>query len=110
VQFYYIKSTQFRVVHVDGVIGGLTPRGHIHLAAYSERSAIPQITQHTLTDTGQLSDPIAQDGKAGIVREIDVDLIMTITTATELRDFLDARIRQFREIEATEAQKNLVPK
>src|SRR3989442_6878794 len=43
VTFHYIKSSQFRVVHADGIIGGVTPRGLIHIAVFSERPAIPQV-------------------------------------------------------------------
>ena len=27
VRFFYIKSTLFRVIHADGALGGVTPRG-----------------------------------------------------------------------------------
>ena len=36
VRFHYLKSQLWRVVHVDGAIGGITPRGMIHAALYSE--------------------------------------------------------------------------
>lgn len=42
VAFDYIKSNFFRVVHADGVTGGGTPNGSIHLAFFSERGPIPQ--------------------------------------------------------------------
>ena len=29
VEFHYIKSNHFRVIHADGVYGGATPRGFI---------------------------------------------------------------------------------
>ena len=41
-EFHYIKSNQFRVIHVDGGIGSITPKGFIHFALYSERLAIPR--------------------------------------------------------------------
>jgi hypothetical protein len=92
IKFHYIKGQHFRVVHVDGLIGGVTPRGLIHMAVYSERPAIPQVTEHALSETGMLGDIASQEGKEGIVREIDVDLMITRTTAIEFRDWLTERI------------------
>jgi len=92
VRFFYIKGQHFRVVHMDGLIGGLTPRGMLHVSTYSERPAIPQTTEHDIGENGQLSGAIHQEGKVGIVRELDVDIIMSRTTAVELRDWLTDRI------------------
>ena len=88
-KFFYLKNAQFRVVHVDGAIGGITTRGLIHMAVYSERPAIPQAHVQDITPEGTLSQPHDSEGKEGIVRELDVDLMMTKQTAIELRDWLD---------------------
>jgi hypothetical protein len=105
VRFYYIKSNLFRVVHVDGAIGGITSRGLIHCSLYSERPAIPQITEHQVTAEGRIGVPVEQEGKEGIVREMDVDLIMTKRTATELRDWLSNRISDLDKLEQESAEK-----
>jgi hypothetical protein len=94
VQFHYIKNPHFRVVHVDGAYGGPTPRGLIHVAVYSERQAIPQITEHQISSTGTLGDQEVISGREGIVREIDVDLMMTRQVAADLRDWLSRAVEQ----------------
>lgn len=99
VRFYYLKSTQFRVLHVDGAIGGITPRGLIHLSVYSERPAIPQSQQHEISPEGRILDPNETEGKLGIVRELDADLIMSKQGAVELRDWLTARIDELDEMQ-----------
>ncbi|ODR94224.1 hypothetical protein AUC69_03490 [Methyloceanibacter superfactus] len=99
VRFYYLKSTQFRAIHVDGAIGGITPRGLIHASVYSERPAIPQSQEHEVAPEGRLLDPIDTEGKLGIVRELDVDLIMSKQAAAELRDWLTKRIEELDEIQ-----------
>lgn len=105
-RFHYIKSQSFRVVHVDGALGGVTPRGLIHCAVYSERAAIPQTTEHDLSAEGRLGDVVSQEGKEGIVRELDVDLIMTMQTAIDLRDWLNARIGELENAIAQHATKS----
>jgi hypothetical protein len=99
VRFYYIKGNYFRVLHVDGALGSITPRGLIHFAVYSERPAILQSAEHDISPEGQLGDPVTQEGKQGIVRELDADLVMTKQTATELRDWLNTRISELDVIE-----------
>ena len=93
VRFHYIKSNLFRVIHVDGAYGGITPSGDIHCAVYSERGAIPQVTEHLVTETGFLEDQqVVLEGKAGLVRELDADLVLSLAAAGELRDWLTKRI------------------
>lgn len=101
IRFYYIKSQQFRVAHVDGAVGGLTPNGLIHMAVYSERPAIPQSTEHDLPLEGQIGDTLDQEGKQGIVREVDIDLMMSREAATHIRDWLNDRISDLDRILAT---------
>src|SRR4051812_19702136 len=86
IRFYYIKGQYFRVAHVDGALGGLTPKGLIHRAIYSERPAIPQSTEHDLSPEGQIGETLAEEGKQGIIREIDIDLMMSRETAIQIRD------------------------
>ena len=92
VKFFYIKGQHFRVIHVDGSIGGLTPRGLLHIALFNERPAIPQMTEHGFTEEGYLGDATVQEGKEGIVRELEVDILMSRATAVEMRDWLSNRI------------------
>jgi hypothetical protein len=106
VSFFYIKGTQFRVVHSDGAIGGITPRGFIHCAFYNERPAIPQVQTHNVSPEGQLSDPVSTEGKVGIVREIDFDVIMTKQAAVDLRDWLTQQINALDQIAQAQANQS----
>jgi hypothetical protein len=100
IKFFYLKSPNFRVVHVDGGLGGVTPRGLIHLAVYSERPAIPQTQTLAISPEGKLGEQLGAESKEGIVRDVDVDLMMTKQTAIEIRDWLDGRIKELTELEA----------
>jgi hypothetical protein len=89
----YLKSQHFRVVHADGAIGGPTPSGQVHLAVFSERPAIPRRVVAHVTEGGALGDPIAEETvvRDGMVREIDVDVMMSLSAAEEIGKLL-ARI------------------
>lgn len=97
VTFSYIKSGQFRVMHVDGALGGITPRGNLHVALYSERPSIPKVMVHRVEDN-VLGPPETVEGRGGIVREIDADLVMTMQVAEELRDWLTVKLEEYAQL------------
>jgi hypothetical protein len=99
VLFHYIKSRLFRVIHVDGAIGGITPAGYIHMTIFSERPAIPQTSEHPVTSEGTLGAP-ALTSKEGFVREMDADLMMSRSTAEGIRDWLNERLSELDQREA----------
>jgi hypothetical protein len=96
VRFHYIKSNFFRVGHVDGALGGWTGQGFLHMACYSERPAIPQITEHDVdAEKNVLSAATVLEGRTGFVREIDFDLMMSRDKAQEIRDWLTERLKEY---------------
>lgn len=97
VKFHFIKSPFFRVVHVDGVYGGITPHGYIHMAVFNERSAIPQLVEHELKDR-QVGPEIDRVSKEGIVREIESDLLFDVETARSLAGWLTSKIEEVEKI------------
>jgi hypothetical protein len=103
IKFYYIKGQFFRVAHVDGVIGGVTPNGLIHAAMFSERPAIPQTTEHELTGAG-LGLQVTQEGREGFVRELDIDVMMTRAAAVNIKDWLEKQIAALDQIIAVASQ------
>jgi hypothetical protein len=92
VAVHYIKSTDFRVIHVDGAIGSITPRGLIHAGLFSERMPIPQLQVHNIEQDGSLSPPTGQETKPGIVREVEVGLLLDRAAAESLRIWLGQQI------------------
>jgi len=93
VAFHYVKSSGFRTVHGDGIIGSITPRGLIHFAVYTERPAIPQIVVHEVDAHGKVGNVVAAPmGRDGIVRELEVDIILDLQTARSFREWLDLRL------------------
>jgi hypothetical protein len=94
VSFSYIKSNDFRVIHVDGAIGSITPRGLIHAALYSERMPIPRLMVHPIGADGNLSPPVEQDIRPGVVREVEVGLMLDRNAADALRVWLGQQIAE----------------
>ena len=101
IRFHYIKSNSYRVVHVDGAHGGVTPQGAIFASVYSERLPIPESIVHRITDDGRLGDEITSERrtKDGVVREVEVGLEMNLQTAERLHEWLAKRIETLKELE-----------
>jgi len=106
VPFHYIKSNLFRVIHTDGAVGNVAPSGLIFVGLYSERSAIPQIMVHEITDTGQVGSERTSErvGKSGVVREVEVGATMSLETAVSFVAWLQEKIDLLRKIKNTAAE------
>lgn len=94
-EFDYIKSNFFRVIHADGAFGGLAPNGSIHMSIFSERQSIPTKMVHNLI--GNHLGPELKDlrqGRKCIVREVDVDIVLEVQQAIVVRDWLDRKIKE----------------
>lgn len=111
IPFNYIKSNSFRVLHVDGAIGSITPAGLIFVSLYSERNAIPQIMVHEITESGQVGIEHQEErvGKKGIVREVEVGAMMSVETATALVAWLQERINLVQKLRKTAGEAQNAP-
>lgn len=107
VVFEYIKSPFFRVIHADGMIGGLTPAGNLHVVFYSERPPVPQKMSHAVNADGTLGDAIPEHTKVreGIIREMDVDAVMSVQVAEALMTWLAARVAEAKALRAMQTPK-----
>lgn len=98
VRVHYIKSTAFRVVHADGVIGGPTPSGLVHVSFFSERQPIPTLVEYEISNVsegrGILGNVITSEGKKGVVREVEVGVLMTVDIAKQLHAWLGQNIEK----------------
>src|SRR4051812_27435371 len=97
--YHWIESQLFRVVHADGAWGGISPRGTIHFAFYNERQAIPQLSYRPIQIVGDVIQGGPEktiEAREGIVREIEVEIIMDYDTAVEFNDWLTNKIAQLK--------------
>jgi hypothetical protein len=95
-EFHFEKANAFRVIHVDGAYGGISPGNRmIHMAVFSERTPLPKLVVHAVAD-GILGVEIPEKRitKSGIFREVEADLVMSLDIAISIRDWLNARIEE----------------
>ncbi|HEV7909506.1 MAG TPA: hypothetical protein VGP28_00060 [Methylocella sp.] len=96
IEFHFEKSHLFRVIHVDGAVGAIAPSSKlIHMSVFSERAPVPKKTVHTVTG-GILGAEVTEkrEGRQGIFREVEVDLVFSAETAIAIRTWLDDKIQE----------------
>lgn len=96
IKFDYMKSNFFRVVHADGVVGGVTPHLDIHMDVWSERQAIPKEVIHELKPDGILGEEIRGERvvRDAIVREVEVGVVVDVGLAKSMIKWLQDKIDQ----------------
>jgi len=106
--FDYIKSSFFRIIHVDGVVGGLTPRLDIQMNFWSERFPIPKQVVHRREPDGGLGEEILAERltRDAIIREVEAGIVLDFYTAKAIRDWLNKRIEEVEKILAAQGQKD----
>ncbi|MCA1837265.1 MAG: hypothetical protein LC674_00270 [Actinobacteria bacterium] len=97
ISFHLIKGNLFRVIYVEGVYGGVTPRGDFRVAVFNERLPLPDTMFQRITPEGKLGDEITERRavRKGIVREIEADLVMNYGTAKVIHKWLGEKIEAF---------------
>ena len=89
-----LRSSFFRVIHVDGAFGGLTGRGYINAALYSERRAVPRVTEQKYNENGLVGTEQIIRSRQNVVREVEVDVMLDYGAAVAIRDWLDRKIKE----------------
>lgn len=100
VAFDMLKSNFFRVIHVEGAFGGVSPHGQLRVVLFNERYAIPKHTEHVLEPDGTLGGELraARDGRNAIVRELECEIVMTLESAKLIHTWLSGKIKDLEKI------------
>ena len=99
IAFRYIKNHNYRVVHADGVIGGPSPSGDIHMAFFSQRKPIPRKVVYEITSDGLGPELVDQrESESDIIREFDTDVVMNLNVAKELIEWLQKHVSEVEKV------------
>jgi hypothetical protein len=90
VEYRYVKSPLFRVIIVDGGIGGPDARGRVSMAIYSEHRNVPETAYHAVTPEGNQGDELLakRKGGGGFIREVEAQLVMSPAQAEHIAKWL----------------------
>lgn len=94
IKFIYNKTSNYKTYMVEGVVGGLTPKGKIFIDFFNEKIPIPNFVEHEIID-GELGKEIQRDTTKGIIREIDCGIYLDVPTAIVFSNWLQDRIKEY---------------
>ena len=97
ITFNYIKSNHFRVVHADGVMGNETPGNDLFIGFYNERIPLPDALTYEIDEEGNLGKEILEERNVktdGILREVEVGVVLDLDMAKALVLWLSSMIQQ----------------
>jgi len=105
ITFHYLKNPAFRTLFAHGASVGGTTRGEVVLTPYIERVPIPTQAVHELSDVTEeggvmrvkVGNQLSQVGREGIIREMDVSIILPPAIAEEVGRLLLAKAKEARQ-------------
>lgn len=91
INFDYLKSAQFRVIHSDGAFFALTTQGGVTISFFAERQPIPRRVTHKVNGDGSLGEEIVEQRvvRDAVIRDTEVAVTMSLDTAKRIREKLD---------------------
>jgi len=94
-QIHFVKSSQFRVIHANGVWYGGDSQQNLHLTFFNERAPIPKKLVFNLNEQGMVvsEDATQRDSKEGIVREMEIDVVFSLQAAVEFHKTLGENLK-----------------
>lgn len=104
ITFDYTQSNLFRVVHVDGATASITPNLDIDLVFWSEHHSIPVEVTYEVSPEGTLGREIGRVNRDTIVREVEVSMPISISTARALIELLETAVKQIEQIQDEQGQ------
>jgi hypothetical protein len=99
VNFDYLKSSQFRVIHADGAFIGLTQTG-LTVNFFTERQPIPRRVVHKVGRDGAIGEEIMEQRvvRDAVIRDTEVSILMSLDVAKGLIDALQSIIKKRNEV------------
>lgn len=109
IRFHYQKANLFRVIHADGAWGGLTPDLQVFFSLFNTRPPIPQVLGFDIQAGGmQLEErPEMTVSKDGLLREVEVGVVMSPENVQALIDFLKGRLEAVDQIKSKMSEKQI---
>ena len=93
--FRFKKDDNYRLVPVNGVWGGPTPRGDIMVDFFYESQSLPEVIQQEVTPEGTLGKELVKRSTE-IQRTVLVGIILTAEQADSIGRWLQQKALDFR--------------
>ncbi|HEX9650479.1 MAG TPA: hypothetical protein VGA21_07955 [Cyclobacteriaceae bacterium] len=100
IEIKYVKTGGFRIYHIDGFFGGLTPQGKIYFEPYIDKFHTPKSSTYPIEKDGSLGVELRdfRSSEKGGLREIEAGLILDINIAQSLVVWLQGKIDEYNQL------------
>jgi hypothetical protein len=105
INFDYLKSSQFRIVHADGAFISLSQTG-LNISFFTERQPIPRRIVHKVGPDGTIGEEIveARIVRDAVIRDTEISVMMTKDATSRLVDTLKDILKKYDELLAQAKQ------
>lgn len=94
IRFEFSKAPDYRVVAANGVWGGLTPRGELHLDFMLDSIGIPAAVVHSITAEGGLGPEITRQPPKVVSRELQFGVLLSLGHAESIANWILDKVRE----------------
>ena len=100
IKFVFKRSSDYKLLPVNGAWGGLTPRGDFILEFFVEHNTTPNYVTNEITPEGKLGDEVEKDPKEpegiiSVTRELVGGILVSIEHAKSLANFILEKCSEF---------------
>jgi len=95
IKFKYIFQEDYNPIYINGLFGGITPRGEIVVNFFLERHGLPTSQIHEISENGFIGGEIdrePKDHRDSMVRYVEQGIILNIQNAKALNKWLEGHI------------------
>lgn len=97
ITFRFSRDEDYRVIPVNGVWGGATPRGDVRVELFHESETLPETVTHAVAPGGQLGEELDRTPTGEFERKTFVGMMLTAKQAESIGLWLQAKAREARE-------------
>jgi hypothetical protein len=108
INFDYLKSSQFRVIHADGAFFALTGQGGVTISFFAERQPIPRRVVHKVNPDGSIGAelPDSRVVRDAIIRDVEATITMNLDTATRVLNALGEMVTKAQAVQQSKPPKH----
>ncbi len=89
---FFAEAEDYRIVHADGIWGGVTPQLDVYMQFYTEFKEPPESVTYSID--GQRLKEDSRTGREALVRQLQVGIMINVRTARALQAWLGDKIRE----------------
>jgi hypothetical protein len=102
IKFVFKKSSDYKLLPVNGAWGGLTPRGDFILEFFVEHNTTPNHIMHEITPEGKISNEVERDPQqteevSSVTRELVGGISLSIEHAKSIASFINEKCKEIEE-------------